>query len=142
MESFAAGDDVAVRCDPGDDLLSSVTRAAETHDLRDAAVVTGVGTLSTLRVYYLDASKLSRPREERDVVVEEAGNWEITSLSGVIADGDPHVHVGVHEGDETLGGHLLRGSEVSALAEVLLRRTDLSLRREADDREVRRLTDR
>lgn len=142
MESFAAGDDVAVRCDPGDDLLASIERAVETHDLRDAAVVTGVGTLSALRVYYLDASKLSRPREERDVVVEESGNWEITALSGVVADGDPHVHVGVHEGSRTLGGHLLRGSEVSALAEVLLRRTALSLRREADDRDVRRLTPR
>jgi predicted DNA-binding protein with PD1-like motif len=101
-----------------------------------------VGTLSRLRVYYLDAAKLSRPREERDVVVEESGNWEITSLSGVVADGEPHVHVGVHEGDRTLGGHLLAGSPVSALAEVMLRRTDLSLRREADDRDVRRLTSR
>jgi hypothetical protein len=142
MESFAAGDDVAVRCDPGDDLLASIERAIGIHDLRDAAVVTGVGTLATLRVYYLDTSKLSRPRDERDVVVEEDGNWEITALSGVIADGDPHVHVGVHEGTQTLGGHLLRGTEVSALAEVLLRRTELSLRREADDREVRRLTPR
>ena len=142
MESFAEGDDVAVRCDPGDDLLGSIARAVETHDLRDATVVTGVGTLSRLRVYYLDAAKLSRPREERDVVVEKSGNWEITSLSGVIADGETHVHVGVHEGDRTLGGHLLPGSPVSALAEVVLRRTDLSLRREADDRDVRRLTSR
>jgi hypothetical protein len=142
MESFAEGDDVAVRCDPGDDLLGSIARAVEDHGLRDATVVTGVGTLSRLRVYYLDAAKLSRPREERDVVVEESGNWEITSLSGVVADGEPHVHVGVHEGDRTLGGHLLAGSPVSALAEVMLRRTDLSLRREADDRDVRRLTSR
>lgn len=142
MESFAEGDDVAVRCDPGDDLLDAIERAVATHDLRDAAVVAGVGTLDTLRVYYLDAAKLSRPREERDVVVEESGNWEITSLSGVVADGEPHVHVGAHEGTRTLGGHLLPGSEVSALAEVLLRRTDLSLRREADDRDVRRLTTR
>ena len=58
----------------------------------------------------------------------------------MVADGEPHVHVGVHEGDRTLGGHLLSGSPVSALAEVALRQTELSLRREADDNDVRRLT--
>jgi predicted DNA-binding protein with PD1-like motif len=142
METFAEGDDVAVRCDPGDDLLGSIEHAIGRHDLQDATVVGGVGTLSRLRVYYLDASKLSRPREERDVVRAEPGNWEITSLSGVVADSEPHVHVGVHEGDRTLGGHLLSGSPVSALAEVALRRTGLSLRREADDDDVRRLTHR
>jgi predicted DNA-binding protein with PD1-like motif len=142
METFAAGDDVAVRCDPGDDLLGSIERAVARRDLRDATVVAGVGTLSTLRVYYLDGSDLSRPRSERDVVVERDGNWELTSLTGVVADGDPHVHVGVHEGDRTLGGHLLPGSTVNALAEVVLRRTDLALRRVADEDDVRRLTDR
>jgi predicted DNA-binding protein with PD1-like motif len=142
MESFAADGDVAVRCDPGDDLLGSVERAVERHDLRDATVVGGVGTLSTLRVYYLDGSDLSRPRSERDVVVEEPGSWELTSLTGVVADGDPHVHVGAHEGGRTLGGHLLPGSEVNALAEVVLRRSALSLRRETDEHDVRRLTGR
>jgi predicted DNA-binding protein with PD1-like motif len=56
METFAEGDDVAVRCDPGDDLLGSIEHAIERHDLQDATVVGGVGTLSRLRVYYLDAS--------------------------------------------------------------------------------------
>lgn len=142
METFAAGDSVAVRCDPGDDLLGAVEHAVEAHGVRDATVAAGVGTVSRLRVYYLDGSDLSRPRAERDAVVERSGNWELTSLEGVVADGDPHVHVAAHEGERSLGGHLLPGSEVNALAEVVLRRTDLALRRETDQNDVRRLTDR
>lgn len=142
METFAAAGDVAVRCDPGDDLLGAVERAVAAHDLRDATVAAGVGTLSTLRVYYLEGSDLSRPRSERDVVVAGDGDWELTSLTGVVADGEPHVHVAAHEADRTLGGHLLPGSEVKALAEVVLSATPLALRREADGDDVRRLTSR
>ncbi len=70
-------------------------------------------------------------------MVAEDGDWEPTSLTGVVADGEPHVYVAAHGTDRTPGGHLLPGSEVKALAA-----TPPALRREADGDDVRRLTDR
>ncbi|MFB6156599.1 MAG: PCC domain-containing protein [Haloferacaceae archaeon] len=139
MESFANEDYVAVRCDPGDMLLESVERALDDHGVRDGAVVSGIGTLRNLHVYYLDTHDLDDPRAERDTHVDRDGCWEVTALSGLVADGEAHLHVTASEGERTLGGHLCPGSEVNALAEVLVERTGLPLNRRRDAQGVAKL---
>jgi hypothetical protein len=46
---------------------------------------------------------------------------ELLSVNGLIADGEPHLHIAVSCGEnEVYGGHLEDGSEVLYLAEIAI----------------------
>lgn len=141
METFESdGGDVVVRLDRGDMVLESLERACEDHGLDTGAVVSGIGTLSTLNVHYVDRTDLPEDRGDRTVTLELEGAWEVTGVEGVVADGDPHLHVTAYDGDRTVGGHLEHGCEVNVLGEFAIQRFEgLSLVREPGDRGVSQL---
>jgi hypothetical protein len=60
---------------------------------------------------------------------------ELLSVNGIIADGEPHLHVVVSSGrDEVYAGHLEEKSEVAYLAEIaILKSNDLNLIRRLDE---------
>lgn len=144
MQSWDTGDGhVVVRLDTGDMTLESIRTACETHDVEQGAVVSAIGTLRNLRVHFLTTDDLSTPREERNVVHDLDGAWEIGGISGLVVDGDPHLHVVASDGDRTLAGHLEEGNEINALGEVLIRRVGgPSLERTRNEHDVSTLTER
>ncbi|ELZ15399.1 hypothetical protein C477_16980 [Haloterrigena salina JCM 13891] len=141
MESFESDDGhVIVRLDRGDMVLESIERACEDHDVDTGAVVTGIGTFSTLNIHYVDRTDLPEDQSDRNVDLELEGAWEVTDVNGVIADGDPHLHVTAFDGDRTVGGHLEEGCEINVLGEITIRKIDgLSLERRPGDRNVSQL---
>jgi hypothetical protein len=125
VESWDTGDGhVVVRLDTGDLALESIRAACEEHDVEQGAVVSAIGTLRNLRVHFLTTDDLSTPRDERNDIYDLDGCWEISGISGLVADGEPHLHVVASDGDRTLAGHLEEGNEINALGEVLIRRLD------------------
>ena len=52
------------------------------------------------------------------------GCYEISAIQGIIADGEPHLHVTLCEGDKTIAGHLEDGCKVMTLAEIAILRAD------------------
>jgi predicted DNA-binding protein with PD1-like motif len=60
---------------------------------------------------------------------------ELLSVSGLIADGEPHLHITLSCGEnEVYGGHLEEGSEVLYLAEIgILVFNELKMERKMDD---------
>ena len=72
------------------------------------------------------------PPDDRMFTVEKP--LEVSSISGIIADGKPHLHMTVGYRDEwSIAGHLEPGSEVLYLAEVVILRFDgLALDRHFD----------
>jgi predicted DNA-binding protein with PD1-like motif len=52
--------------------------------------------------------------------VELKGSYEIASIQGIIADGEPHLHLTVCEGNQTVAGHLEDGCVVLGVAEVAI----------------------
>ncbi|WP_121743356.1 PPC domain-containing DNA-binding protein [Natronorubrum halophilum] len=142
MESFESDDGhVIVRLDRGDMALESIERACEDHGVDTGAVVTGIGTFSTLNVHYVDRTDLPDEQGDRNVDLELDGAWEVTDINGVIADGEPHLHVTAFDGDRTVGGHLEAGCEVNVLGEITIRKIDgLSLERRPGERNVSQLT--
>lgn len=141
MESFESDGHMIVRLDRGDMALESIERACTEHDIDTGAVVTGIGTFSTLNIHYVDRTDLPDDQTKRNVDLELQGAWEVTDINGIIADGEPHLHVTAFDGDRTVGGHLEAGCEINVLGEVTIRTLPgLSLQRQPDEHGVSRLT--
>ena len=77
----------------------------------------GIGTLKTCRMHYIEHTGF--PPQNRFVTLNKP--LELLSVSGLIADGEPHLHITVSCGqEEVYGGHLEEGSQVLYLAEVAI----------------------
>lgn len=108
---------VTIGLGAGDLLLESIREAIEAQKIANGAVVSGIGTLKTCRLHYVDHTGFP----PRDVFYRLEKPLELLSVSGLIADGDPHLHVAVSCRDEVAyGGHLEDESEVLYLAEIAI----------------------
>lgn len=115
---------------PGEMLLESIQAALKTQGITNGAVVSGIGTLKTCRMHYITHTGFP----PTDQVFELSQPLELLAVSGLIADGEPHLHIVVSCGQhEMYGGHLHEGSEVLYLAEIaILVFNDLALERRPD----------
>lgn len=103
---------------PGDLLLESVREFIREKDIRDGAVLTGIGSLSECQLHW--PKKAAYPPENEFRTFK--GVLEITGIQGIIADGEPHLHISLAEhGDaRTMGGHLEDGGKVLYLVELTI----------------------
>lgn len=100
----------------GELLLEGIEQAIMENDIRDAVLVSCIGTLSSMtwhRVTTLDA----RPKEEYPTV---RGPLELCAMQGAVVEGKPHFHIVCADQNGTYAGHLEPGCEVLYLAEVVL----------------------
>jgi len=108
---------VIVALEPGEMLLESIEQAMAQRDIRNGVVVSGIGTLKTCRMHYITHTDFP-PQDEFFTL---RGPLELVSVSGIIADGRPHLHIVVSEGrDRVWAGHLEPESEVAYLAEIAI----------------------
>jgi predicted DNA-binding protein with PD1-like motif len=108
---------VVVGIAPGEMLLETITAAVKAHDVQNGAVVSGIGTLKVARMHHIEHDRF--PPDDRIFTVEKP--LEVASISGIIADGTPHLHMTVGYRDEwSIAGHLEPGCEVLYLAEVVI----------------------
>jgi predicted DNA-binding protein with PD1-like motif len=108
---------VIIGLEPGEMLLETLQEAIELHGIRNGAVVSGIGTLKTCRMHYVEHTGF--PPQDRIMTLNKP--LELLSISGLIADSEPHLHIVVSCGqDEVYGGHLEEGSEVLYLAEIAI----------------------
>ena len=100
---------VVVGIAPGEMLLETIEAAIKEHGVRNGAVVSGIGTLKVARMHHIEHDRF--PPDDRIFIVEKP--LEVSSISGIIADGKPHLHMTVGFRDEwSIAGHLEPGSEV------------------------------
>ncbi len=112
---------VVVGIAPGEMLLETIEAAIKEHGVQNGAVVSGIGTLKVARMHHIEHDRF--PPDDRIFIVEKP--LEVSSISGIIADGKPHLHMTVGYRDEwSIAGHLEPGSEVLYLAEVVILRFD------------------
>jgi predicted DNA-binding protein with PD1-like motif len=130
MRRPGAADVLVIGLAPGELLLESLQQAIEEQGIRNGAVVSGIGTLKTCTLHCIEHTNF--PSDNHFWTLEKP--LELLSVSGVIADGEPHLHVVVSCGeDEVYAGHLEPGGEVAYLAElVVLVFNDLPLTRRPD----------
>lgn len=102
---------ICTRLRRGDDLLLSIQRLAQEHQIPAAVVLSAVGCLSHLRVR--DASGVTIRDVHEDV--------EILSLDGTVSQARTHLHIGCSREDlSCLGGHLVEGCIVNTTCELVL----------------------
>lgn len=100
LASAQAPKAIAIRLDPGDDVLVALRKLSKDHQIKAGVIATGVGSLTDLTVRYAakpDTYPLS-------------GNFEVVSFSGTFSTEGEHVHLSFADKDGKIsGGHLMPG---------------------------------
>lgn len=106
-----------LRLDKGDYVLESIMELIEKEGLKDAVVISGIGTLDYCVLHMVMTTGYP--------AVEHFEKWEdkpleLSSLSGVIASGKPHLHTCVSDHEKAYSGHMEPGCRVLYLAEIVI----------------------
>lgn len=107
----------AIRLDRGDDLLGCIESFIKSNNIRDAVVISGIGTLSDCVLHMVTTTGLP--------AVEHFEKWtdyplEVASIDGIIAKGVPHLHMVVSDTKSAYAGHVEPGCRVLYLAELVI----------------------
>ncbi len=119
MTSFISeiqGRILLVSLQKGDLVLESLCEAFQKYGLRNAALVSGIGTLR--KAVYHRITNTSDQADNQFITLE--GPMEVSSVTGLLLDGEPHFHITFSDLQHTYAGHLEPGCEVQYLAEFML----------------------
>ena len=100
-----------LRLPPGSDLRLALESALRSEGLSGGFVVSGIGSLSEVRIRFAAATDDSRL----------AGPFELLSLAGSVSPDGAHLHMVVADANGAVsGGHVSYGNVVRTTAEILL----------------------
>lgn len=103
-----------VSLDRGALLLESIQDVIKGKNIRDGQVIISSGSVQDCTYHFVASTALKAQNEYRTV----KGPSEILSAGGIIADGEPHIHIALSNPDKGVyGGHLEKGCRVLYLAE-------------------------
>lgn len=102
-------------------LLESISDVIRSKGIRDGEVVVTAGSVQECTYHYVEAMD----RKPKNVYQTVKGPFEILNAGGIIADGEPHIHITLSSaGKGAFGGHLEKGCKVLYLGEVTLLKYD------------------
>jgi len=109
---------IVIRLNRGDLLRESIEEAIREAGIADGTLVCGYGTLDNCTLHMINTTKVFP-------AAEDFPHWddyplELVSMTGVIADGIPHIHAVVSDKGKAVGGHLELGCTVVYLAEIVI----------------------
>jgi len=122
---------VVMRMKYQSDLLHGMEMLAREQNIRNAVILSGIGSLRGYKVH----SVSSRDLPPSDTIVANAkAPANINGMNGYIVDGSLHVHItlAVNNGKDTVSGHLEPGCEVLTYAIVTVGVLDVPLGRVQD----------
>lgn len=115
----AVKDIVRLRLDRGDMLLESIEEAIKKYAIQDGAVLTAAGSLQQC-TYHGVKSLAEKPEQ---LFTNKQGPMEILQINGIIAAGEPHLHMTLSSPEgSAFGGHLEKGCKVLYRAEITIAR--------------------
>ena len=103
-----------LRIDPGEDILSSVKNFLGETKIRQAIVLGGYGTLAAHCLHWVTHNRI--PTE--NVIASAEGGIEILGMSGLVVDGEPHIHVTLSTRQGAYGGHMEEGCKAYVICEM------------------------
>ena len=103
-----------LRIDPGEDILSSVKYFLGETKIRQAIVLGGYGTLAAHCLHWVTHNRI--PTE--NVIASADGGIEILGMSGLVVDGEPHIHVTLSTRQGAYGGHMEEGCKAYVICEM------------------------
>jgi predicted DNA-binding protein with PD1-like motif len=120
IESTAASRMIFLRLDPGEDVLDAIRSAVQQQGIRNAVLVSGVGSLDRYHVHVVKTTNLP----PGNVFFKEEGPYDILTVTGLVIDGEVHAHITFSNPDRAMGGHLEQGCRVLTFAVVAMMLTD------------------
>ncbi len=114
------GEVVCVRLDYGEDVLASIEQAVREHDIRSGVVLSGIGTLYQAVMHMITTTTFP----SHDEFVTMRGPLEVTSIDGLIADYQPHLHMTISDTKGAYAGHLEPGCLTMYLCEIAIARLE------------------
>ena len=117
---------IVARFSIGSDVLECLEELVKKEKIRAGAIITGIATLSKMRVRSLDSIPKDFPRVQPGLnIFEVEGALEVLNMSGIIfvRDRDVFVHPHITACDangKMYGGHLMPGSIVYMTCEVII----------------------
>ena len=105
-----------VRLDRDDLLLESIQDVIHKHGIADGAVLTAAGSLQECTFHRVKS--IAEKPEDEFVTVKEP--MEILNINGMIAGGEPHLHLTLSGARGAFGGHLEKGCRVLYRAELTI----------------------
>jgi predicted DNA-binding protein with PD1-like motif len=110
---------IRIRLDRGDLLLESINAAIKKFGIQDGAVMTAAGSLQEC-TYHGVESLAAKPQQK---FTTKKGPMEILNINGIIAAGEPHLHMTLSSPEgAAFGGHLENGCKILYRAEITLAR--------------------
>lgn len=98
-------------------LLESITEAIRQNHVQDGHVMVTAGSVQECRYHYVTSTAL-KPKDEYKTV---KGPFEILNGGGIIANGEPHLHITLSSPEQgAFGGHLENGCRILYLAEFTI----------------------
>lgn len=96
---------VMVRINPGDDILLGLQQAVKEHGIRNAAILTGFGSVRHSHFHVVMSNELP-PAESYPKSTQPL---DIVVMGGMIIDGRVHAHIDFSDERNGFGGHLEEG---------------------------------
>ncbi len=105
-----------IRLDRDDLLLESILDVIARENIQDGAVLTAAGSLQEC-TFHSVVSLAAKPEQKFTTV---KGAMEIININGLIAAGEPHLHMTLSNPKGAFGGHLEKGCKVLYRAELTI----------------------
>jgi uncharacterized protein len=115
-QSFGASRFVALRLDPGEDVLLSLRAAVEEQGIRNGAILSGVGSLDRYHFHVVQTTNVP----PGNTFVQGEGPFDILTVTGLVVDGVVHAHIIFSNTELAMGGHLEEGCRVLTFAVVVM----------------------
>jgi uncharacterized protein len=115
-QSFGASRFVALRLDPGEDVLLSLGAVVKEQEIQNAAILSGVGSLDRYHVHVIKTTNMP----PGNTFVQGEGPFDILTITGLVVDGEVHAHITFSNPELAMGGHLEEGCRVLTFAVVLM----------------------
>ena len=108
---------IVLRFKYGTDLLSGLENMVKQEKIRNAVILSGLGSVRNFQVHQVG----NRDLPPKDVYVKNpTAPADIISMSGVVIDGRVHPHITLANADKAFGGHLEPDTTVFTFAVVTL----------------------
>ncbi len=139
FEQKNTGRTIVVRLDQGDDLLATIQQAIDTYQIKDGYIASAIGTLDYCVMHMVTTTGYP--------AVEYFAKWEdepleLSSIDGLIADGEPHLHMVVSDSKIAVAGHVEPGCRILYLGEVVIQQTSgTALKRVRNAKNINALTE-
>lgn len=140
MRYFNGGkleDIIVVALDSGDDLLLSIKEVIKEAEIKNGIIVSGIGSLKKARYHIVEEG--DNGKSFSDKFIKKEGWIEIVSMSGIIANGEPHIHISLSQDDKGFGDHLEEGCIILTLAEIVIVKIEKEMERRISEEGFGRL---